>query len=72
VTGEDAIELMMAGASLIGIGTALWERGETIFKLICEEIRLWCDANGVKSLTEIIGGAHPLGKGYLKHSSATT
>ena len=71
-TGEDALELMMAGASLIGIGTALAERGEDIFQKVCEEITEWCDTNNVKELTEIIGAAHPLGKGYLKHSMATT
>lgn len=72
VTGEDALELMMAGASLIGIGTALWERGEEIFRFVCEEIAAWCSAHGVKNLSEIIGSAHPLGKSYLTHSSATT
>ena len=71
-TGEDAIELMMAGASLIGIGTALWERGEDIFRKVCDEISAWCDENGIKNLSAIIGSAHPLGEGYLKHSSATT
>ena len=71
-TGEDALELMMAGASLVGIGTALSERGEDIFRKICEEMTKWCDAEGVKDIAEIVGSAHPLGKSYLKHSSATT
>lgn len=56
-TGEDALEIMMAGASLVGIGTAIWERGEDIFQKVCEEMSAWCDANGVKDLSEIIGSA---------------
>jgi dihydroorotate dehydrogenase (NAD+) catalytic subunit len=71
-TGEDAIELMMAGASLIGIGTALWERGEDIFQKIADEMSAWGDANGVKSVSEIIGAAHPIGEGYNKHSMAVS
>ncbi len=54
-TGEDAIELMIAGASLIGIGTALWERGEDVFRKVTEEISAWCDENSVKDFGEIIG-----------------
>jgi dihydroorotate dehydrogenase (NAD+) catalytic subunit len=71
-TGEDALELMMAGASLIGIGTALWERGEDVFQKVCEEMNTWCEANGVKNIAEIVGSAHPLGEGYKTHSSATS
>lgn len=57
-TGEDAIELMLAGATLIGIGTALADRGETVFKLVCDEIVKWCGENGVKNISELIGGMH--------------
>ncbi len=57
-TGEDAIEFLLAGASLIGIGTALASRGETIFKLVCDEMILWCREQGIKNLDEIIGGMH--------------
>ncbi len=71
-TGEDALELMMAGASLIGIGTALWERGEDIFRKVCDEMTRWCEEEGVKDIAEIVGSAHPLGKSYLKHTQATT
>jgi dihydroorotate dehydrogenase (NAD+) catalytic subunit len=70
-TGEDALELMMAGASLIGIGTALWERGEDVFRKVCDEMSEWCDANGVKNLSEVIGTAHPLGDGYKTYSHAS-
>ena len=56
-TGEDALEVMMAGASLIGIGTALWERGEDVFRKVSEEMGVWCEENNVKEISEIIGSA---------------
>ncbi len=57
-TGEDAVELMLAGATLIGIGTALADRGEYVFKLVCDEMVAWGQKNGVKNLQELIGGMH--------------
>jgi dihydroorotate dehydrogenase (NAD+) catalytic subunit len=71
-TGEDAVEFFLAGASLIGIGTAVWLRGEDIFQKICGEIMDWCKENRVTNIQELIGAAHPLGEGYARHSSATT
>lgn len=57
-TGRDAIEMMMAGAALIGIGSALYYRGEDAFAIILKEMVEWCEANGVKSFEEIIGKTH--------------
>jgi len=54
-TGEDALEMMMAGATLVGIGSAVYYRGIDCFRKIANEMNEWCDKNGVKSLTEIIG-----------------
>lgn len=55
MTGEDAIEMMMAGATLVGIGTMVYYRGVEGFGLIVEEMKAWCEKNGVKNLEEIIG-----------------
>ncbi len=57
-TGEDAIEMMLAGASLIGIGTAVGDRGIDVFRKVCEEIQLWCTNEGVWDIKELIGGMH--------------
>lgn len=57
-TGEDAIELMMAGASAVGIGTAAYARGPGVFKKVCSEMRGWMDSRGYSSLKQIIGKAH--------------
>lgn len=58
-TGRDAIEMMMAGATLVGVGTAVWARGQEVFGLIVNEMNEWCDANGVEKLSDLIGKAHP-------------
>lgn len=57
-TGEDALELMLAGASLIGIGTAVWGRGMDVFAKVCEEMQLWCTNEGVWEVSDMIGGMH--------------
>lgn len=57
-TGEDAIELMLAGASLIGIGTAVADRGMDVFKKVSDEMQAWCASEGVSDVKELIGGMH--------------
>jgi dihydroorotate dehydrogenase (NAD+) catalytic subunit len=57
-TGEDAIEMMLAGASLIGVGTAVGDRGIDVFAKICEEMQLWCTNEGVDNIGELVGGMH--------------
>lgn len=57
-TGEDALELMLAGASLVGIGTAVAERGMDVFSKVTAEMEAWCDAEGVKDVSDVIGGMH--------------
>lgn len=52
-TGEDAVELMMAGADVVGIGTAVYYRGMTVFKQVAEEIISFLDRTGRNSITEI-------------------
>ncbi len=58
LTGKDAIEMIMVGATLIGIGTAIYYRDIDAFRLINEEMAEWCDAHGIKNLDEIRGKAH--------------
>ncbi|MFH1670614.1 MAG: dihydroorotate dehydrogenase [Patescibacteria group bacterium] len=57
-TGEDAIEFLLAGASLIGIGTAIAARGQDVFKKVCAEMEEWCDEEGVDDIAELVGGMH--------------
>lgn len=57
MTGEDAIELMMAGASLVGIGTGVYYRGPEVFQKVADEMEEWCRKEGIKNISEIIGAA---------------
>ncbi|MFC1616039.1 dihydroorotate dehydrogenase [Patescibacteria group bacterium] len=55
LTGEDAIEMMMVGGRLVGMGTMVYYRGVEGFGQVVEEMNKWCDKNGVKNIEEIIG-----------------
>jgi len=57
MTGEDAIEYMMAGASAVQIGSGVYYRGYDIFKKVCDEIIRFLKEENL-TLKEIIGIAH--------------
>lgn len=56
--GTDAIEMMMAGASLVGVGSAVYYRGQSVFKLILNEMNDFLINQNYKSFEEIIGILH--------------
>ena len=56
--GKDAIEMVMAGATGVGIGTGVFYRGPDVFKKVCDEMEVWMKKNKVKNLDEIRGCAH--------------
>jgi len=58
ISGRDAIEIMMAGASAIGIGTAIYYRGIDVFKKVCDEIIEFLDSHNYSNIKEIVGMAH--------------
>jgi len=57
-TGEDALEYIMAGASAVQIGSAIYYRGIDVFKKICKEMKNWMQDHGYKNLTDLVGVAH--------------
>jgi dihydroorotate dehydrogenase (NAD+) catalytic subunit len=57
-TGRHAIEMMMAGATAVGVGTAAYDGGIDVFQTIADEMGEWMDANGVSRAEELIGAAH--------------
>jgi dihydroorotate dehydrogenase (NAD+) catalytic subunit len=57
-TGEDAFEYIMAGASAVQIGSAVYYRGVNVFSKICKEMEVWMKDNGYKNIGELIGVAH--------------
>jgi dihydroorotate dehydrogenase (NAD+) catalytic subunit len=57
-TGRHAIEMMMAGASAVGIGTGVYYRGIDVFKKMCDEMTQWMEENGIDNVNKIVGVAH--------------
>ena len=51
--GEDAIEMLMAGADVIGVGTAVHYRGIEVFNMINAEMLEFMEENEYESLNEI-------------------
>ena len=57
MTGEDALEMIMAGAALVGIGSAVHYRGIDVFKKVTKEMENWLLKRQL-SLADIKGAAH--------------
>lgn len=57
-SGADALEMIMAGATAVGIGSALETDGEEIFGRVLREIAALMSELGVATLDEIRGCAH--------------
>jgi dihydroorotate dehydrogenase (NAD+) catalytic subunit len=55
-TGVDAIEMMLAGASAVGVGTATFADPRSTRRIVAE-MRSWCAANRVTDVRSLIGGA---------------
>lgn len=53
--GEDAVELMMAGASLAAMGTAVLHEGPQAIGRVVREMDAWCSAHGVQDVVELTG-----------------
>ncbi len=56
-TGRDAVEMIMAGATLVGVGSAVKSRGIDVFSTITRELAQWLEDHGT-TLEEIRGAAH--------------
>lgn len=56
--GKDAVEIIMAGASAVGIGSAVYYRGIDVFKKVADEIEDFMLKQGYNSLKEFRGIAH--------------
>ena len=55
-TGKDALEFIMAGATAVQVGAANFANPRAM-ETIAEEMAVWMDAHGVKTLDEIRGCA---------------
>jgi len=57
-TGRDAVEMMMAGASAVGIGSGVYYRGVDIFQKVCDELEEFMEKEGYNSIEQMRGLAH--------------
>ena len=57
-TGEDAIEMIMAGAVAVEIGTGIYYRGIDVFSKVSAEIKKFMQENGYGTIKEMVGIAH--------------
>ena len=56
ITGwRDAVEFMLAGASAVEVGTAVRERGFSVYSEITRGMEGYLEANGFRSVNEIVG-----------------
>jgi dihydroorotate dehydrogenase (NAD+) catalytic subunit len=53
-SAQDALQYLVAGATLVGIGTAAL-RDPRVPERMVRDLERWCDRQGVRSLSEIIG-----------------
>ena len=57
-TGSDAVEMLMAGASAVGVGSAVHYRGIDAFNKISGEINEFMLRNGYSKISGLVGVAH--------------
>lgn len=53
MTGRDAVEMLQAGATVVGIGSAVWYRGVEAFTQINAELASWLAREGYASLASL-------------------
>ena len=58
MNGRDAVEMLQAGASAVGIGTGVHFRGPGVFKATAGEMAAWMKKHKFKSTKELVGLAH--------------
>jgi dihydroorotate dehydrogenase (NAD+) catalytic subunit len=55
---RDAVEYMLAGASVLEIGTAIMTEGFTVFQKIKEGLHSFMENNGYQNIEDLVGVAH--------------
>lgn len=57
-TAKDVVEMMLAGATLVGVGSAWYRHGFGIYEKIKKDLIKYMEDNKIKNLQELVGGAH--------------
>src|SRR3989344_7235549 len=55
---QDVVEMILAGASLIGVGTATYTKGMKVYQELEKDLLEYMEKNGIKNISEIVGAAH--------------
>lgn len=59
-TWQDAIQIIFAGATLVGVGTATYLKGMNVYQELKQGIREYMEKENIKHLSELVGLAHKL------------
>jgi len=62
---DGALQLLMAGASMVGIGSGVYSRGISIFKNLDNDLKMFLKNNNIKDSCEIIGISHKQKKRFF-------
>ncbi|MEK7622361.1 MAG: dihydroorotate dehydrogenase [Patescibacteria group bacterium] len=57
-TANDVVEMMLAGATLVGVGSAWYRHGFGIYNQIKTDLEIYMKENKINNLQELVGGAH--------------
>ena len=57
-SGQDAVEMLMAGATVVGVGSAIYQRGESAIHMIRTELQQWMEAHNVATVAALHNRAH--------------
>jgi dihydroorotate dehydrogenase (NAD+) catalytic subunit len=57
ITGRDVVEMLLVGATAVGIGSGVFYRGMDIFRKVCDELRDYMAHHGHCRLTDLRGKA---------------
>jgi dihydroorotate dehydrogenase (NAD+) catalytic subunit len=57
MTGRDAVEMVMAGADAVQVGTATFRDPRAPVRIL-SELETWCNRHGVRRVAELQGVAH--------------
>jgi dihydroorotate dehydrogenase (NAD+) catalytic subunit len=57
-TANDVVEMMLAGATLVGVGSAWYRHGFGVYEKIKTDLLKYMTDNKINNLSELTGGAH--------------
>jgi len=57
-TGQDAVEMLMAGATVVGVGSAIYYRGAAALQQIHAELIAWMTTHAIANINELHNLAH--------------